>query len=116
MGNLVNELSTEFNLNHTFRISGSTLSHRSRTLSPRQQPLLQPALHGGRKTYASRVLGGIYPSSRRSSRSKHVNRTNDPLLEHENSMNIRGVSPDQDAIQHQTIETAKINQSSSFDV
>ncbi|GBP96232.1 hypothetical protein EVAR_69614_1 [Eumeta japonica] len=58
MGDLVNELSTEFDLNHTLSISGSTLSHRSWTLSPRQQPSLQPALHGGRKTYGSRALGG----------------------------------------------------------
>ncbi|GBP00804.1 hypothetical protein EVAR_67851_1 [Eumeta japonica] len=60
MGVLVNELPTEFDLNQTLCISGSTLSHRSWTVSPRQQPFLQPALHGGRNTYGSRALGDIY--------------------------------------------------------
>ncbi|GBP59627.1 hypothetical protein EVAR_45995_1 [Eumeta japonica] len=52
----------------------------------------------------------------RCTRSELVNCANDPLLQHENSMNIRGVSPEQDAIRHQTMEIAKINQSGSFDV
>ncbi|GBP80661.1 hypothetical protein EVAR_54119_1 [Eumeta japonica] len=49
-------------------------------------------------------------------RSELVNCANGPLLQHENFLNIRGVSPEQDAIRHQTMETAKINQSGSFDV
>ncbi|GBP97874.1 hypothetical protein EVAR_70164_1, partial [Eumeta japonica] len=42
-----------------------------------------------------------------------VNRSNGPLLQHENSMNIRGVSLEQDAIRHQAEKTAKINQSNT---
>ncbi|GBP67678.1 hypothetical protein EVAR_90528_1 [Eumeta japonica] len=49
-------------------------------------------------------------------RSELVNCANGPLLQHENFLNIRGVSPEQDTIRHQTMETAKINQSGSFDV
>ncbi|GBP15023.1 hypothetical protein EVAR_6666_1 [Eumeta japonica] len=49
-------------------------------------------------------------------RSELINRANDQLLQHENAMNIRGVSTEQDAIRHQTMETAKTNQSSSLDV
>ncbi|GBP77667.1 hypothetical protein EVAR_57052_1 [Eumeta japonica] len=52
----------------------------------------------------------------RCTRPEFVNCANGPLRQHQNSMNIRGVSPEQDAIRHQTMETAKINQSSSFDV
>ncbi|GBP77045.1 hypothetical protein EVAR_45953_1 [Eumeta japonica] len=54
--------------------------------------------------------------SKRYTRSKLVNCANGPLLQHENSINIRGVFPEEDAIQHQTMETAKINQSGSLDV
>ncbi|GBP75285.1 hypothetical protein EVAR_47322_1 [Eumeta japonica] len=49
-------------------------------------------------------------------RSELVNCANGPLLQHENFLNIRGVSPEQEAIRHQTMATAKINQSGSFDV
>ncbi|GBP55679.1 hypothetical protein EVAR_18970_1 [Eumeta japonica] len=53
---------------------------------------------------------------RRCTRSELVNRAKGLLLQHKNSVNVHGVSPEQDAIRHQTMETAKINQSSSFDV
>ncbi|GBP59062.1 hypothetical protein EVAR_39147_1 [Eumeta japonica] len=46
--------------------------------------------------------------SKRCMRSELVNCVNGPLLQHENSMKTRGVSPEQDAIRHQTMETAKI--------
>ncbi|GBP23404.1 hypothetical protein EVAR_22263_1 [Eumeta japonica] len=49
-------------------------------------------------------------------RSELVNCANGPLLQHENFLNIRGVSPEQDTIRHQTMETAKINQSGNFDI
>ncbi|GBP14512.1 hypothetical protein EVAR_7786_1 [Eumeta japonica] len=49
-------------------------------------------------------------------RSELVNCANGPLLQHKNFLNIRAVSPEQDTIRHQTMETAKINQSGSFDV
>ncbi|GBO99758.1 Voltage-dependent calcium channel type D subunit alpha-1 [Eumeta japonica] len=52
----------------------------------------------------------------RCTRSELVNRANGPLLQHENSMNICGVSPEQDAKRHQAEMTAKINQYSSFNV
>ncbi|GBP21513.1 Ecdysteroid UDP-glucosyltransferase [Eumeta japonica] len=54
--------------------------------------------------------------SKRCTRSELVNCANGSLLQHRNSMNIRGVSAEKDAIRHQTMETAKINQSGSFDV
>ncbi|GBP52172.1 hypothetical protein EVAR_21303_1 [Eumeta japonica] len=54
---------------------------------------------------------------KRCTRSDLVNCVNGPLLQHENSMNICGISPpEQDVIRHQSMETAKINQSGSFNV
>ncbi|GBP28096.1 hypothetical protein EVAR_21217_1 [Eumeta japonica] len=57
-------------------------------------------------SYDSNFLKLIF---KRYTRFELVNRANGPLLQHENSMNIRDMSPEQDSVRHQAMETAKMN-------
>ncbi|GBP57152.1 hypothetical protein EVAR_37831_1 [Eumeta japonica] len=63
--------------------------------------------------YFRKVFQSTLSAGERCMRSELANCTNGSLLQ---ILNIRGDSPEQDAIRHVPMETAKINWSSSFDV
>ncbi|GBP10499.1 hypothetical protein EVAR_76355_1 [Eumeta japonica] len=58
--------------------------------------------------FKSEHSGFLKFTSKRHARSQLVNRPNGPLPRHENSINIRGTSPERDPARRQAVETADV--------